>query len=52
MLTSLAAAATPRPWLVLDGGPAATFVPNHLAIQGYHLLRATTRLSELAEALR
>lgn len=52
MLGSLAAATTPRPWLVLDGGAASTFVPNHLAIQGYHLLRAATRLSALAETLR
>lgn len=52
MLGSLAAAATPRPWVVLDGGAASTLVPNHLAVQGYHLLRAATRLSELAEALR
>jgi hypothetical protein len=52
MLGSLAAAATPRPWVVLDGGPASVLVPNHLAVQGYHLLRAATRLSELAEALR
>jgi hypothetical protein len=52
MLGSLAAAATPRPWVVLDGGAASTLVPNHLAIQGYYLLRAASRLSELAEALR
>lgn len=52
MLSSLARAATPRPWLVLDGGAAATFVPNHLAVQGYHLLRTASRLRDLAEALR
>ncbi|HXP97891.1 MAG TPA: DUF2333 domain-containing protein [Telmatospirillum sp.] len=52
MLGSLAAAATPRPWVVLDGGSASMLVPNHLAVQGYHLLRARSRLSELAEALR
>ncbi|PKU23313.1 DUF2333 family protein [Telmatospirillum siberiense] len=52
MLASLAAAATPRPWLVLDGAADSTFVPNHLTAQGYHLLRATARLNELAEALR
>ncbi len=52
MLASLAKAATPRPWLVLDGDAASTLVPNHLAVQGYHLLRAASRLQELAEALR
>lgn len=52
MLTSLAGAATPRPWLVLDGAADSTFVPNHLTTQGYYLLRASARLSELAEALR
>jgi hypothetical protein len=52
MLDSLAAAAAPRPWVVLDGGAASVLVPNHLAVQGYYLLRAGTRLSELAEVLR
>jgi hypothetical protein len=52
MLASLAAAAAPRPWLVLDGDGASLFVPNHLAVQGYYLLRAKSRLVELSEALR
>ena len=52
MLASLTAAAVPKPWLVFDGDAASLFVPNHLAVQGYHLLRAKGRLIELAEGLR
>jgi hypothetical protein len=52
MLNAVAEAATPRPWVVLAGGAESVLVPNHLAVQGYHLLRAGSRLSQLAEALR
>ncbi len=52
LLTSVAAAALPKPWVVLDGGASSILVPNHLALQGYHLLRARARLADLAEALR
>ncbi|MTJ84413.1 MAG: DUF2333 family protein [Telmatospirillum sp.] len=51
-IASLTAAAEPRPWVVLAGGPASAVVPNHLAIQGYHLQRAAARLLQLSEALR
>ena len=52
MLAALAQAALPRPWVVLVGGAASILVPDHLAVQGYHLQRAELRLGELAEALR
>ncbi|MDR3440407.1 DUF2333 domain-containing protein [Telmatospirillum sp.] len=52
MLATLTAAAAPRPWVILNGGAASTFIPNHLASQGYYLMRARARLSELSEALR
>lgn len=51
MLASLQAAASPRPWIVLAGDPDSVWVPNHPAVQGFHLLRARSRLAELAEAL-
>lgn len=49
---ALAAAALPNPWLVADGGPEATFTPNHLALIGYHLATARRGLARLAEGLR
>lgn len=52
MLSSLQAAATPKPWMVMDGDADSVWVPNHLANQGYRLMRARSRLAELAEALR
>lgn len=52
MLAALSAAALPRPWVVLAGGPTATFVPNHPAILGFHLLRAHGRMIALADSLQ
>jgi len=52
MLGSLEAAATARPWIVLNGGGGSALVPNHLAWEGFRLLRAERRMISLAEALR
>ena len=52
MLASVSAAALPAPWLVLTGSPDANFWPNHPAQQGFYLLRAKSRLVELAGRLR
>jgi hypothetical protein len=52
MLTSLRHAAEPRPLVVLDGAADSLVVPNHLANQGFQLLRARDQLAQLAEALR
>jgi hypothetical protein len=52
MLASLRQASRPRPWLVMVGGGGSALVPDHLAVQGYHLLMAASRLNDIAEALR
>ena len=40
MLTSLAAAARLDPLIVVGGTPDGLYFPNHLAVQGFYLLRA------------
>ncbi|MBE7159125.1 MAG: DUF2333 family protein [Rhodospirillales bacterium] len=49
---SLAEAATLRPWIVLDSPPGSGLFANHLAIEGYHVLRAKARLNDLVRALQ
>jgi hypothetical protein len=41
-----------RPWIVLDAPPDGTLFANHLAVEGYYLLRAKARLNDLVRALQ
>ena len=52
MLTSLAAAARLDPLIVVGGTPDGLYFPNHLAVQGFYLLRARTQLREIANILQ
>ena len=51
MLASLRAAATLHPWIVMNGDPSGLASPNHLANQGFFLLRARTQLREIKDIL-
>ncbi|HLG46393.1 MAG TPA: DUF2333 family protein [Reyranella sp.] len=44
-------AAQLHPWVVWNGYPDAFVVPNHLAAQGFYLLRARTQLREITAIL-
>lgn len=39
------------PWVVWNGWPDALLIPNHLAAQGFYLLRARTQLREISAIL-
>ncbi len=39
------------PWIVWNGYPDGLLIPNHLAAQGFYLLRARTQLRELTSIL-
>ena len=39
------------PWVVWNGYPDAFLIPNHLAAQGFYLLRARTQLREISNIL-
>ena len=39
------------PWVVWNGYPDALLIPNHLAAQGFYLLRARTQLREITSIL-
>ena len=51
MLQSFQLAATVQPWIVVNGGLDSQFKPNHLANQGFLLLRARTQLREVTNIL-
>jgi hypothetical protein len=40
-----------QPWVVWNGYPDAFLIPNHLAAQGFYLLRARTQLREITAIL-
>ena len=40
-----------EPWAVWNGYPDAFLIPNHLAAQGFYLLRARTQLREISAIL-
>ncbi len=52
MLNELRLAATMRPLVVNNGTLSGQAFPNHLANQGFHLLRARTKLREITDILR
>ena len=39
------------PWIVWNGYPDGLLIPNHLAAQGFYLLRARTQLREISSIL-
>jgi hypothetical protein len=51
MLESLGRAAGLHPWVVMNGTPDGVLQPNHLAAQGFYLLRARTQLKEIMDIL-
>lgn len=51
MLEALQAAAALSPPVVVNASPDAALLPSHLAGQGYAVLRARARLTELADML-
>ncbi|MBS0224581.1 MAG: DUF2333 family protein [Proteobacteria bacterium] len=52
MVETFRVAAELHPWIVWDGYPDALVVPNHLAAQGFYLLRARTQLREISGILQ
>jgi len=51
MIASLLEGAALRPWIVINGRPDALMQPNHLAAQGFYLIRARAQLEELNDVL-
>jgi hypothetical protein len=51
MLASFRTAATLDPWVIVNGAPDGQFLPSHLAVQGFYLLRARTQLREITNIL-
>ena len=51
MMDSFRKAALIDPWVVTNGAPDAQFQPNHLAMQGFYLMRARTQLREVSNIL-
>ena len=51
MVQSLLEGAELQPWVVINGRPDAMMQPNHLAAQGFYLIRARAQLEELNDVL-
>ncbi len=51
MVSSMMEGAELRPWIVINGRPDALMQPNHLAAQGFYLIRARAQLEELNDVL-
>ena len=52
LLTSLRLGATLYPWIVSNGPLDSMATPNHLASEGFLLLRVRTKLEEIIDILR
>ena len=52
LLTSLRLGATLHPWVVSNGPLDSVATPNHLAGEGFLLLRVRTKLEEIIDILR
>lgn len=52
LLQSLRPGAVLQPWVVTNGPMDSQAVPNHLAAQGFLLLRARTKLEEIVDILQ
>lgn len=51
MVEDLARAAGLQPMVVQNASPEALMMPNHLAVQGFYLLRARAKLREITDIL-
>ncbi|MCH8992123.1 MAG: DUF2333 family protein, partial [Acidobacteria bacterium] len=51
MLASFRAAAKLQPWVVVNGDLDGQVFPNHLAAQGFYLLRARAQMKEITNIL-
>jgi hypothetical protein len=51
MVDTFRTAAELNPWVVWNGYPDGFLIPNHLAAQGFYLLRARTQLREITSIL-
>ena len=51
LLESLAQAVQVDPWYIVNGAPDSQFAPNHLAAEGFFVLRARTQLREITDIL-
>ncbi|UYN95436.1 MAG: DUF2333 family protein [Enhydrobacter sp.] len=51
MVETFRVASALDPWVVWNGWPDALLIPNHLAAQGFYLLRARTQLREISSIL-
>jgi hypothetical protein len=52
MVGSMLEGAALQPWVVINGQTASLASPNHLAEQGFYLLRARAQLDEIADILQ
>jgi hypothetical protein len=52
MLEDLGRAAALQPMIVQNASPDAALIPNHLAVEGYHLMRARARLREITDIVQ
>ncbi|WP_374379988.1 DUF2333 family protein [Dongia sp.] len=52
MVGSMMEGAALEPWIVINGRPASLAQPNHLAEQGFYLLRARAQLEEITDILQ
>ena len=52
MVDSMVGAPSLQPLIVVNGAPNAMVEPNHLAAQGFYLLRARTQLEEVIDILQ
>jgi hypothetical protein len=52
LLQSMRLGAVLHPWMVANGPLDSQAVPNHLAAQGFLLLRARTKLEEIVDILQ
>ncbi len=51
MVETFRLASALQPWIVWNGYPDGLFIPNHLAAQGFYLLRARVQLREISSIL-
>jgi len=52
MVGSMLEGAVLQPWFVINGETASIVQPNHLAEQGFYLLRARAQLNEVSDILQ
>ena len=52
LLDTLRTGAAMAPWLIINGPPGGTLLPDHLAVQGFYLLRAREQLGEILDRLK